>query len=114
MTEERVKDIDMFLERLVWVEKFLPLTLMLLPGEVPEDLSISVLLVGNTVGKENCCELDVIVELKVREKLNLFAIFPIGTTMQDGGKRKRSDVDLVTLTLILSSKNRKRRVKKKC
>ena len=24
------------------------------------------------------------------EKENLFAIFPIGTTMQDGGKRKRS------------------------
>jgi len=30
-------------------------------------------------------------ELKVEEKFNLFAIFPIGTTMQDGGKRKRSD-----------------------
>ena len=30
-------------------------------------------------------------ELKVEERNNLFAIFPIGTTIQDGGKRKRSD-----------------------
>ena len=30
-------------------------------------------------------------ELKVEEKFNLFAIFPIGATMQDSGKRKRSD-----------------------
>jgi len=30
-------------------------------------------------------------ELKAVEKMNLFAIFPIGATMQDGGKRKRSD-----------------------
>jgi len=50
------------------------------------------LLVGNTVGKENCCKLDVIVKLKVGGKLNLFAIFPIGATMQDDGKRKRSDL----------------------
>jgi len=82
----------MSLERLVWIERVLPLTSTLLPGEVPEDLSIPVLLVGNTVGKENYCELDMIVELKVRGKLNLFAIFPIGTTMQDDGKRKRSVV----------------------
>ena len=32
-----------------------------------------------------------IVELKVGGKLNLFTIFPIGATMQDRGKRKRSD-----------------------
>jgi len=30
-------------------------------------------------------------ELKAVEKMNLFAIFSIGATMQDGGKRKRSD-----------------------
>ena len=30
-------------------------------------------------------------ELKVEEKINLFTIFPIGTTMQDSGKRKRSN-----------------------
>ena len=44
----------------------------------------------NTVGKTNSCELDVIEELKVEERKNLFTVFPIGTTMQDGGKRKRS------------------------
>jgi len=34
----------------------------------------------------------VVTVLKVEErKDNLFAEFPIGTTMQDGGKRKRSD-----------------------
>jgi len=33
----------------------------------------------------------IVEELKVKEKKNLFAIFPIGATMQDGGKRKRSD-----------------------
>jgi len=49
------------------------------------------------VGKVNCCELDVIVELKVGGKLNLFAISPIDATMQDGGKRKRSDVLCLTV-----------------
>jgi len=86
-----VEDIDMSLERLILIERVLPLTSMLLLEEVPENLSIPVLLVGNMVGKENCCELDMIVELKVGGKLNLFTIFPIGTTMQDGGKRKRSN-----------------------
>ena len=92
----------MFLERLILIEGVLPLTSLLLLGEVPEDLSIPVLLVGNTVGKENCCELDVIVELKVGGKLNLFAIFPIGTTMQDGSKKKRSD-GVNTFTVLLFS-----------
>jgi len=91
MMEEQVEDINVSLERLISIEEVLPLTSTLFPGEVPVDLSIPMLLVGNTVGKVNCCELDVIVELKVGGKLNLFAIFPIGATMQDGGKRKRSD-----------------------
>ena len=85
----------MSLERLISIEEVLPLTLMLFLGEVPKDLSIPILLVGDTVGKENCCELDMIVKLKVGGKLNLFAIFPIGTIMQDGGKRKRSDVTVI-------------------
>ena len=71
----------MSLERLILIEEVLPLTSTLLLGEVPEDLSIPVLSVGNTVGKENRCELDVIVELKVGGKLNLFAIFLIGAIM---------------------------------
>jgi len=91
IVEEQEEDIDVSLKRLILIEGVFPLTLTLLLGEVPKDLSIPVLLVGNTVGKENCCELDMIVELKVVRKKNLFAIFPISTTMQDGGKRKRSD-----------------------
>ena len=43
------------------------------------------------VGKRfESCEIDVVEELR-EEKGVLFAIFPIGATMQDGGKRKRSD-----------------------
>jgi len=99
-----VEDIDVSLERLIWIEGVFPLTSTLLPGEVPEDLSIPVLLVGNMVGKENCCELDVIVELKVGGKLNLFTIFLIGATMQDGGKRKRSDDTKSCQTLALTPK----------
>jgi len=87
------------LERLILIEGVLPLTSTLLLGEVPKDLSIPMLLVGNTVGKETCCKLNMIVELKVEVKLNLFAIFPIGTTIQDGGKRKRSDVDQILTKL---------------
>jgi len=98
MTEEQVEDIDMSLERLISIEEVLPLTSMLFPGEVPIDLSIPMLLVGNTVGKVNCCELDMIVELRVGGKLNLFTIFPIDTTMQDGGKRKRNDVTLNSIS----------------
>ena len=97
----------MSLERLVWIDLVLSLTSTLLPGEVPEDLSIPMLLVGNTVGKGNCCELDMIEKLKVGGELNLFAIFPIGATMQDGGKRKRSVDAHVIHYLSKSKKERK-------
>ena len=40
--------------------------------------------------------------LRVEEKMNLFAIFPIGTTMQDGGKRKRSMITFCLLCLCLN------------
>jgi len=44
------------------------------------------------VGKGFLKLADVAEELKeVEEKDNLFAEFPIGATIQDGGKRKRSD-----------------------
>jgi len=50
---------------------------------IPEDI----------VGKGFLKLADVVGELKeIEEKDNLFADFPIGTTIQDGGKRKRSDV----------------------
>ena len=39
----------MSLERLVWIDLVLSLTSTLLLGEVPEDLSIPMLLVGNMV-----------------------------------------------------------------
>jgi len=42
------------------------------------------------VGKEVCWLLDEIVVLKDEGKMNLFTNFPIGTTIQDGDKRKRS------------------------
>jgi len=50
---------------------------------IPEDI----------VGK-GLLKLETIVELLkgVEENDNLFADFPIGATMQDGGKRKRSDM----------------------
>ena len=54
------------------------------------DLSISVLLETFMVGKEVCWLLDEIVVLKDEGKMNLFADFPIGATIQDSGKRKRS------------------------
>jgi len=48
------------------------------------------------VDKEVCWLLDKIVVLKDKGKMNLFADFPIGATIQDGGKRKRSDGDMIT------------------
>jgi len=77
------------LERFFSVEEVLPLISKLFTGMNPVGMSIPVQFVGNTVGKMNSCELDMFEELKVVEKMNLFTIFPIDTTMQDGGKRKR-------------------------
>jgi len=54
---------------------------------------ISMLFAENIAGKD-VLTLGAIVEMLRfgEEKENLFAVFPIGTTIQDGGKRKRSDV----------------------
>jgi len=54
-------------------------------------MSISIQFEDSMVGKINFCELDIIEELKVEERMNLFTVFLIGITMQDGGKRKRSN-----------------------
>ena len=43
---------------------------------------------GNTVGNEKVCKLDIVEKLKFEEENCLFTKFPIGATMQDGGKRK--------------------------
>jgi len=56
-------------------------------------ISFSVDIVGKAVLKDEA----VLEMLKVvEEKDNLFASSPIGATMQDGGKRKRSDGDYHT------------------
>jgi len=48
-------------------------------------------------------EMFVVEVLKVEEK-NLFAVFPIGATIQDGGKRKRSVLSgYLPLIIILGS-----------
>jgi len=61
--------------------------------------SFSVDIVGKEVSKFE----DVVEELKVveEEKDNLFANFPMGTTIQDGGKRKRSNAYLVLICMHL-------------
>jgi len=55
-------------------------------------MSISMSFSVDIVGKE-VLENEAVVEVLkvVEEKDNLFANFPIGATIQDGGKRKRSD-----------------------
>ena len=46
---------------------------------------------GNIVGNVKVCELDVVERLKFFEEENcLFTKFPIGATMQNGGKRKKA------------------------
>ena len=48
---------------------------------------------GNMVGNVKVCELDIVEKLKFEEEENcLFTKFPIGTTMQDGSKRKEAMV----------------------
>ena len=107
MTEDWVEDIDKSLERFFSVEEVLPLTSKLFTGTNPIEKSISVQFVGNTVGKTNSCELVVVKALKVEGKMNLFAIYPIGATMQDGGKRTRSNVVTSHLWSKFKIKNKK-------
>ena len=81
------------LEKFVVEVGFFPLTSKLHAGACPDDLSIPMLFILDTVGKEGLSfEVLVVEGLKDEETKNLFAIFPIGTTIQDGGKRKRSVV----------------------
>ena len=77
-----------------WLEEkaFLPHTSLLVERTHPVWLTIPMLDSEGIAGKE-LLNWDSVVELLKfeREKDNLFADFPIGATMQDGGKRKRSD-----------------------
>jgi len=88
--EDAIKD---SLERFKAVVGVLPLILQLLAGTYPVKMFISMQFKEDTVGNARACNLDIIEELKVEER-NLFAIFPIGTTMQDGGKRKEAMPDV--------------------
>ena len=83
----------MSLDGFFLILEVLPLDLKLLTGLIPVDSSIPMLELSFTVGKRVCELQDVIVELRVEGKMTLFAIFPMGATMQDSGKRKRVMID---------------------
>ena len=68
----------------------LDLKLLLVTGLVLVDLSIPMLELSFMVGKKVCRSRDMIVVPRVEGEINLFTIFPINATMQDGGKRKKS------------------------
>jgi len=91
-TDNIVEDIDESLDLFLLVEEFLSLISKPLTGADPTRMSIPVLFEESIVSNVKACELDVVDELEVEKKDNLFAIFPIDTTMQDGSKRKRSIV----------------------
>ena len=79
------------LERFTEEAGFLPLISNSEARTRPVGMSIPMLFVEDIVGIEDLTLRAVIVVLKiVGEKMGLFAIFPIGATIQDGGKRKRS------------------------
>ena len=81
-------------------EEILPLTSRSLAGVCPFEESISVWFETDTVGNAKATELDIVESWEV-EKKNLFAIFPIGATIQDSSKRKRSDDSSLFQTLVL-------------
>jgi len=99
-TEDIVEDIDESLDTLLLVKRFLPLTSSKFSGTGPGRGSIPVLFEGNMVGNVKVCKLDIVEKLKCEEENCLFAKFPIGTTMQDGGKRK--EVTTVTCYVMLT------------
>jgi len=60
-------------------------------------MSIPMPVLEDIVGKVESLLMFVVEILKrLRGKLDLFAMFPIGTTMQDGGKRKEAMTVTVT------------------
>ena len=68
-------------------EEVLPLTSRSIAGVCPLEESIPVWFEEDTVGNAEAVKLDIVEGLR-EEKRNLFAIFPIGAAIQDGGKRK--------------------------
>ena len=61
------------------------------------------MLFENMAGNEDICEKSVVKELRFEEKNNLFTIFPIGATMQDGGKRKEVTGLIMALEALVQS-----------
>ena len=97
--EEAIED---SLKRLTEEIGFLPLTSESETGICPVGMSISMLFTKDTTGKEVLMLGAVIEVLRfVGEKKDLFAVFPIGTTIQDGGKRERSDDYFVYIPVYL-------------
>ena len=79
------------LERFTGEKEFLPLTFESLLGDCPVGMSIPVSFVEDIVGIECLVLRSVFEELVfVKEKKDLFAKFPIGAIMQDGGKKKEA------------------------
>ena len=69
------------------------------------------MLFENTAGIAKACELVIMEELKLKEENNLFAKFPIGTTMQNSGKRKEAITGYNTLINKLHKKEKKKEKK---
>ena len=83
--------IDGSLEDIAEERGFLPRTSGLLVRACPDWLSIPMFLSKDIVGKVGWSSKAIDELLKnEEEKDNLFANFPIGTTMQNGGKRKEA------------------------
>ena len=93
---------------------FLPHTSGLLEGTRPVRMSIPTSSCMDIVGKVVLKGEAVVEMLKVvEEKVNLFASSPIGATIQDGGKRKRSVGDsCYTLSHKIRDKGKKKKEKK--
>jgi len=108
ITDDIVEDIDEFLDLFLLVEEFLLLNSNPLTGADSVRMSIPVLFEESMVGNVKACELDILDKLKVEEKNNLFTIFLIGTTMQDSGKRKRSNTVTCDISLIPNSSSENR------
>ena len=63
------------------------------------------MLISEDIVGKRFLKLGAVVELlkDKEEKDNLFTDFPIGTTIQDGGKRKRSDESPLSSTLTITN-----------
>ena len=101
--DEAIKD---SLERLTEETGFLPLTSVSETGICPVRMSIPMSFTKDTAGKEDLILGAVIEVLKfVGEKEDLFAVFPLGATIQDGGMRDDLCYLSLTLTIILAKSN---------